>query len=80
MPSYGFTLSVWVSSQHQPLDAFLLELLLDSVQPHLSMLVNAPGHSKVVSSVHGARFGSKVSDMALAFQDLNGNGQRMDRR
>lgn len=70
MPGYGFALSVWVSSQHQPYHAIFLELLLDPVQPHLSMLLNGPGHLEVVGSVH-ASFLSKVSDMALAFQNLS---------
>lgn len=49
----------------------LLELLLHPVHAHLSMLLNVPGHLEVVGSVHRARFGSKVSDMALAFQNLS---------
>ena len=73
MPSYGFTFTVWIGSQHQSCDAIMLELLLDSVQPHLSTLINAPGHFEVVINVHGAGFGSKIPDMALAFQDLYRN-------
>lgn len=70
MPGYGFTLSIWVCGQHQAPDGVLLECLLDPVQPHLSLIVNAPGHAEVVGGVHRSSFCIQVSDVTLTFHNL----------
>lgn len=56
MPGYGFTLSVWICGKHQALDGVMLQRLLDAVQLHLSLVVDAPGHAELVGRVHRSSF------------------------